>query len=77
MSSTRAERRNRLRRAVAAASAAVLVASFGVVATWGRQPATRAAAPATTATPDTVQQEQPEPEQPEQEWGAPMTTRQS
>jgi hypothetical protein len=40
----RSQRRARVRRGVAAGAAALFVASFGAVATWGRQPATRAAA---------------------------------
>ena len=47
---SRAQRRARVRRGVAAGAVALFLASFGTVATWGRQPAAKvAAAPAPAA----------------------------
>jgi hypothetical protein len=54
----RAQRRARVRRGVAAGAAALFVASFGAVATWGRQPAAKVAAAPAPAASDTQQQQQ-------------------
>ena len=84
----RAQRRARVRRGVAAGAAALLLASFGAVATFGRQPAAKVAvtpAPAPAQEygyDDPYEYEQPEDQQAapqeQQDTGpAPLTTRQS
>ena len=60
----RRQRRARVRRGVAAGAAAVFVAAFGAVATWGHQPAAKVAAtpaPTTDAQPQPQQAAPPDP----------------
>ena len=59
----RAQRRARVRRGVATGAVALFLASFGAIATWGRQPAAKVAsapAPQTDAQPQ-VEQPPPDP----------------